>query len=63
MNAPILQDITVIIIFATISLLVCSRFKVPGIIGYLVTGLLVGPNGLGIHLAAESIGKRCQQEP
>ncbi len=45
---PILQDITVIVAVGTVSLLVCSRMKVPGILGYLLTGLLVGPNGLGL---------------
>lgn len=55
MNAPILIDITIIIIFSTISLLICSRLKIPGILGYLITGLLVGPNGLGLISEIENV--------
>ncbi len=52
---PILQDVTVIVAVGTVSLLVCSRLRVPGILGYLVTGLLVGPNGLGLVTEVNNI--------
>lgn len=55
MDIPILKDITVIITVATISLLICSRLKVPGILGYLITGLLVGPNGLRLVSETENV--------
>lgn len=55
MEAPILIDITIIVVFATISLLICSRLKVPGILGYLITGLFVGPNGFGLISEIENV--------
>lgn len=48
MDISLLQDITVIFAVATIALLLCSRLKIPGILGYLITGLIVGPNGMGL---------------
>lgn len=55
MDIPILKDITIIIAVATISLLICSKLKVPGILGYLITGLLVGPNGLRLISETENV--------
>lgn len=52
---PLLQDITVIFAVATFSLLLCSRLKIPGILGYLITGLIVGPNGLGLVAHVENV--------
>lgn len=48
MDISLLKDITIIFAVATFSLLLCSRLNIPGILGYLVTGLIVGPNGLGL---------------
>lgn len=46
----ILRDITIIFAVSTIVLLICARIKIPGILGYLITGLLIGPNGLVFFL-------------
>ena len=54
-NILVLQDITVIFFFSTASLLLCSRLKIPGIIGYLITGLLVGPNGFSLITGVSSV--------
>lgn len=48
MDISLLQDITTIFAVATVALLLCSKLKIPGIMGYLATGLIVGPNGLGL---------------
>jgi len=48
MDIPILTDITVIFATAAVSLAICSKLKVPEILGYLITGVLLGPNGLGV---------------
>ena len=46
MEIKLLQDIAIIFGLAIIVLQVCHRIKLPAIIGFLVTGALVGPHGL-----------------
>jgi CPA2 family monovalent cation:H+ antiporter-2 len=53
MEIKLLQDIAIIFGLAIIVLQVCHRIKLPVIIGFLLTGALVGPHGLhlvkGVH--------------
>jgi CPA2 family monovalent cation:H+ antiporter-2 len=53
MEIRILQDIAIIFGLAIIVLLVCHRIRLPSIIGFLLTGIVVGPNGFhlirGLH--------------
>lgn len=51
----ILRDITIIFAVSTIVLLICAKIKIPGILGYLITGLLIGPNGLGFISNTENV--------
>jgi len=44
---PLLKDIVVIFALAIAVLLVCHRLRVPSIVGFLLTGILAGPHGLG----------------
>jgi CPA2 family monovalent cation:H+ antiporter-2 len=46
MEIKFLQDIAIIFGLAIIVLQVCHRIKLPAIVGFLVTGALVGPHGL-----------------
>jgi len=46
MEIKLLQDIAIIFGLAIFVLQVCHRIKLPAIIGFLVTGALVGPHGL-----------------
>jgi monovalent cation:H+ antiporter-2, CPA2 family len=46
MEIKLLQDIAIIYGLAMVVLLICHRFRLPAIIGFLLTGILVGPNGL-----------------
>jgi CPA2 family monovalent cation:H+ antiporter-2 len=46
MEIKLLQDIAIIFGLAIIVLQVCHRIKLPAIVGFLVTGALVGPHGL-----------------
>ncbi len=46
MEIKLLQDIAIIFGLAIIVLQVCHKIKLPAIIGFLVTGALVGPYGL-----------------
>lgn len=51
----ILKDITIIFAVSTIVLLFCAKIKIPGILGYLLTGLLISPNGLGFISNTENV--------
>jgi CPA2 family monovalent cation:H+ antiporter-2 len=46
MEIALLQDIAIIFGLAIVVLQVCHRIKLPAIIGFLVTGALVGPHGM-----------------
>jgi CPA2 family monovalent cation:H+ antiporter-2 len=48
MHAPLLQDLVIIFILATIVLFLFHRFRIPAIVGFLLTGIVVGPHGLGL---------------
>ncbi len=43
-----LKEIVIIFALSVASLFICHRFKLPPIIGFLITGLTVGPYGLGL---------------
>ncbi|KAA3630885.1 MAG: sodium:proton exchanger, partial [Calditrichaeota bacterium] len=42
-----LKDLVVIISVAIVVVVLFHRFKLPSIAGFILSGLLVGPNGLG----------------
>jgi CPA2 family monovalent cation:H+ antiporter-2 len=50
-DIEMLKDMAVIFVLAIIILLLCYRLKIPAIIGFLLTGIIVGPYGLGIFKA------------
>lgn len=43
-----LKEVVLIFLFSVVSLYLCHRLKLPQILGFLVTGLAIGPYGLGI---------------
>lgn len=47
MNVPLFQEILVIFALSMGVLLFCHRLRLPPIVGFLVTGVLCGPHGLG----------------
>lgn len=47
MDIPVLSDLVVILGISIVVLFVCSSIRIPAIIGYLLTGMIVGPYGLG----------------
>jgi len=55
MEIPLLKDILIIFTLAIAVLLVCHRLRVPSIVGFLLTGLLAGPHGLGLVTAVENV--------
>ncbi len=48
MESRILQDIIIILLLAIGVLFIFKRIKLPEVVGFLLTGVLVGPNGLGL---------------
>jgi len=48
MELPILKDILIIFGLSTVVLFVCLRLNIPTIVGFLLTGMLAGPHGLGL---------------
>jgi CPA2 family monovalent cation:H+ antiporter-2 len=53
MEYAILKDIFIIFGLSIVVIFICHRLKIPSIIGYLITGVLAGPNGFslisGVH--------------
>jgi monovalent cation:H+ antiporter-2, CPA2 family len=48
MEIPLLNDIVIIFGLAIVVLFICHRLHIPVILGFLVTGILVGPYGLAL---------------
>lgn len=48
MDLSVLAHVDIIMGFAILILTIFSKFEVPPILGFLVTGMLIGPHGLGI---------------
>jgi CPA2 family monovalent cation:H+ antiporter-2 len=48
MELSVLAHVDVILGFAILILTIFSKFEVPPVLGFLVTGMLIGPHGLGI---------------
>ncbi|HQZ43983.1 MAG TPA: cation:proton antiporter, partial [Flavobacteriales bacterium] len=46
MHFPLFQDLIIILALAAGILLLFRRFKLPGILGFILTGMIAGPHGL-----------------
>ncbi|WP_147818915.1 monovalent cation:proton antiporter family protein [Salidesulfovibrio onnuriiensis] len=55
MEMLVFQDIVTIFVLAIFVLLVCNRFNLPAIVGFLLTGTLCGPHGLGLVAEAHLV--------
>ncbi len=55
MEIPLLNDIVIIFGLSVAVLFVCHRLKVPHIVGFLVTGIIAGPYGLGLIRAVHEV--------
>ncbi|MDX1582944.1 MAG: cation:proton antiporter, partial [Thermoanaerobaculia bacterium] len=47
-HIPLLYDFVVILGAATIVILISHRLRIPALVGFLLTGLLIGPSGLAL---------------
>src|SRR3989442_1528663 len=45
---PVLKDLAIIFAVSLLVILVCHRFKLPALPGFIVAGVLLGPNALGL---------------
>ncbi|TAJ45329.1 cation:proton antiporter domain-containing protein [Methanofollis fontis] len=48
MDAPLFDSIIIVFGLAILILFVCTRLRIPAIVGFLITGMLVGPHALGL---------------
>ncbi len=55
MDIPLLRDIVILFSLSIIVLFLCHRFKIPAIVGFLLTGIVVGPYGLGLIEAIHEV--------
>jgi len=55
MMVPLLNDILIVFGLSVGVLLVCHRLHVPAIVGFLLTGVLAGPHGLGLISAVREV--------
>lgn len=57
MEIPLLRDILVIFALSIFVLLACHKLKIPSVVGFLLTGVLAGPGGLGLIKGIEDVEK------
>ncbi|PKQ45838.1 monovalent cation:proton antiporter family protein [Confluentibacter flavum] len=55
MHVPLLQDILILLVFSVIIVFVLQRLKLPSIIGFLLTGVIIGPSGLSLINEIEQV--------
>lgn len=55
MEYSLFKDFVVIFVLAALVIFICQRLRVPTIIGFLVTGVIAGPNGLALVRAAKDV--------
>jgi CPA2 family monovalent cation:H+ antiporter-2 len=56
MAVSLLANVDVILGFAVLILTIFYRFEIPPVLGFLVTGILIGPYGLGILNGGQNVG-------
>lgn len=55
MHLPLLQDILILLGFSVIIVFILQRLKLPSILGFLITGVIIGPYGLSLVKAVEQV--------
>ncbi|MBW2171739.1 MAG: cation:proton antiporter, partial [Deltaproteobacteria bacterium] len=55
MEIVLLNDIVIIFGLSIAILFICHRLRVPAIVGFLLTGILTGPYGLGLVKAVHEV--------
>jgi CPA2 family monovalent cation:H+ antiporter-2 len=55
MHIPLLQEILILLGFSVVIVFVLQRLKLPSVIGFLLTGIIIGPYGLSLIKAIEEV--------
>jgi CPA2 family monovalent cation:H+ antiporter-2 len=55
MHFPLLQDILILLGFSVIVVFILLRFRLPSILGFLITGIIIGPHGLSFVSAVDEV--------
>lgn len=55
MQIPLLSEIVIIFGLSILVLFICYRLRVPTIVGFLLTGIIAGPHGLGLIKAVHEV--------
>jgi len=55
MELPILKEVVIILGLSVLIILLFRRFKMPSILGFLLTGIVAGPNALGLIKASHEV--------
>lgn len=55
MHIPFLPELLTIFTLAVAVVLICHRFRIPSIVGLLLTGVVAGPYGLGLVRASQEV--------
>lgn len=48
MEVPIIEEVVIIFALSIAVLLICHKLRLPAVVGFLMTGVLCGPHGLGL---------------
>lgn len=55
MHFPLLQDIVVLLVFSVVVVLLLQRLRLPSVLGFLLTGIIIGPFGFSFIENPEQI--------
>jgi CPA2 family monovalent cation:H+ antiporter-2 len=55
MHLPLLADLVVLLLVSIVVLYISHGARLPPVVGFLISGMLVGPHGLGLVQEAESV--------
>ncbi len=55
MEIPLLSDIVIILGLSVVVIYLFQRLRLPTILGFLMTGILAGPSGLGLVKASHEV--------
>lgn len=55
MHFPLLEDIIIILGFSVVVVFILNRMRVPSVLGFLITGLIIGPYGFSLVRQIEEV--------
>lgn len=55
MPSHLLQDVLILMSFSVVIVFILQRLKLPSILGFIITGIIIGPYGFGIVNAVEEV--------